>query len=91
MFEQDLPLIVIAGAALIAMVLAVFVFAVTARRFVSNDHDPGSANPSVHHADPALDTRERQDRRSGIPVDFPLTVNGTVIPCDRRRGSQQTG
>ena len=86
--EQDLTLMFVAGAGLIAMVIAVFVFAVTARRFVSSDHDRGSTSPATPEGqrfDAAQDTRGRDDRRSGNRVDFPLTVNGTVIPCDRRR------
>ena len=84
--EADLTLIVIAGAALIGMVLAVFVFAITARRFVSNDQASGSPAPSERQLNAALDSCVQRDRRNGDQVEFPLTVNGTVIPCDRRRG-----
>ncbi len=84
--DADLTLLVIAGAALIGMVLAVFVFAITARRFVSSEQDGGSAAPAGRQPDATRGSRAERDRRSGDHVDFPLTVNGTVIPCDRRRG-----
>jgi hypothetical protein len=49
-----------------------------------------STEDKLHRQQRALLAKKRQaarrptDRRSGKPVEFPLTVNGTLVPEERR-------
>jgi hypothetical protein len=63
-----------------AVLIATYVFIVAARAYVSE----GSALTCSTRAQEYLD-RGASDRRSGEGIDFPLVVNGIVIPKDRRK------
>jgi hypothetical protein len=67
-----------------AIVIAAYVFTVAARTYVSAEE---LARREESNGTPARPLVERSplDRRSGKPVTFPLTVNGVVIPQDRRQ------
>ncbi len=66
-----------------AIVIAAYVFTVAARTYVSAEE---TARREEANGTPRKQFIERSpvDRRSGKPVEFPLTVNGVVIPKDRR-------
>ncbi len=85
---MDVVLIVLGVLGFGAIVIAVYVFTVAARNYVSaEDHKqrPASAPP----AGKRLVMRNPQDRRSGKPVEFPLTVNGILIPQERRHSPER--
>ena len=69
-----------------AVVIAAYVFTVAARNYVS-EHDStpeaGDANPGIN----AFIERSLRDRRQAVVVrpEFPITVNGALIPEDRRQ------
>ena len=73
---MDTALIVLGVIGVGAIVTAVYVFTVAARRYVSDD--------GVGVRTPVLINRNHSDRRSGKPVTFPLMANGALIPHDRR-------
>lgn len=65
-----------------AILISAYVFTVAARTYVSEeDKKYGRANGSASYH---MVTRRPDDRRSGQPVSFPLTVNGLLITHDRR-------
>lgn len=81
---MDTVLIVLGVIGFGAIVISAYVFTVAARHYVSDDDpelDPAPSPPSGK----VLATRRPDDRRQGKPVTFPLVVNGTLIPRDRRR------
>ena len=64
-----------------AILISAYVFTVAARNYVSAD--------SQHRRTPVRSTREyvsrsAEDRRKGGVVEFPLVIDGEVIPEDRR-------
>ena len=66
-----------------AIVIAAFVFTVAARNYVSDDtQTPRGGSPAARRDD--FVARQSRDRRRGVPVEFPLTVNSVVIAHDRR-------
>ena len=67
-----------------AIVIAAYVFTVSARNHVSSeDGHPRQTGNSAHQAHAPV-PRRSTDRRSGKTVQFPLTANGMVIQEDRR-------
>jgi len=71
-----------------AIVIAAYVFTVAARHYVSaEDHRQRQA--SIPPAGKRLNVRNASDRRSGKTVEFPLTVNGILIPQERRHLSER--
>lgn len=81
---MDLILAFLGFLGLVAIAVAGYIFTVAARTYVSDDDrrrrrsvTPGMPRPYV--------SRSNHDRRSNQPVTFPLTVNGVLIPVDRRR------
>lgn len=81
---MDLILAFVGLLGIVAIAVAAYIFTVAARTYVSDDERrqrrgrfPGAPRPYVR--------RSATDRRSGQPVTFPLTVNGVLIPSDRRR------
>ena len=81
---MDVILIILGVLGFGAIVIAAYVFTVAARNYVSAEEN--NRRNSKHRAPTRrqLVTRSPVDRRSGKPVQFPLTVNGVVIPEDRR-------
>lgn len=77
-------LTIIAVLGLGALLISVVIFTVAARRYVSED----DSEPLGLVADSGRDyrPRNREDRRqSRPPVMFPITVDGELIPQDRRQ------
>jgi len=66
-----------------AIVIAAYVFTVAARTYVSAEESARREEANGKLRGPRVE-RSPTDRRSGKPVEFPLTVNGVVIPKDRR-------
>lgn len=66
-----------------AVVIAAYVFTVAARSYVSEN---GSAEKttSTPSASKTLIERSQHDRRQIVQLEFPITVNGLLIPQDRR-------
>ena len=80
---MDVVLIILGVLGLGAIIISVYVFTVSARNYVSSDEQSRrrvQAPPARKH----LVQRRPTDRRSGKQVVFPLTVNGVVVPEDRR-------
>ncbi len=85
---MDVILIILGVLGFGAIVIAAYVFTVAARNYVStenNRHRRGRAPPTGKR----LVARIATDRRSGKPVEFPLTVNGILIPQDRRHSPER--
>jgi hypothetical protein len=80
---MDVVLIVLGVLGLGAVVVSTYVFTVAARTYVSDEHrrPRGNGNESQPRQQVA---RNPNDRRSGRPVTFPLTVNSILIANDRR-------
>lgn len=86
--EAILTLVGILG--LGALLISVYVFAVAARKFVSDDEK----KPPPFSADSASNDswipRSREDRRQNRDkVQFPLRVNGQLVLHDRRKGDRR--
>jgi len=80
---MDLVLIILGILGFGAIVISAYVFTVAARNYVSDEADLGSEPQS-----PARDgfvMRTGRDRRRGVAVQFPLTVNNVVLTRDRRQ------
>lgn len=80
---MEIVLIVLGILGFGAIVIAAYVFTVAARNYVSHDnHTPrGDSAPASRDG---FVMRDPRDRRRGVAVDFPLTVNSVVIDRDRR-------
>lgn len=79
---MDTILIVLGVIGLCAVVVSAYVFTVAARHYVSDDEFELSGEKP---GDKELTPRSPVDRRRGLPVNFPLQVNGDLIPRDRRQ------
>ena len=67
-----------------ALIISVYIFAMAARRFVTEDDYASSA------ANDDWVERSGQDRRQNTrPVLFPITINGELITEDRRKGERR--
>ena len=82
---MDTVLIVLGVLGLGAIVISAYVFMVAARNYVSAEEDAHRRPVKINSSGKPWVMRASRDRRSGRPVTFPLTVNGIVIPEDRRR------
>ena len=80
---MDVVLIILGVLGLGAIIISVYVFTVSARNYVSSD-EQGRRRVQAPPARKHLVQRRATDRRSGKQVVFPLTVNGVVVPEDRR-------
>ena len=81
---MDVILIVLGVLGFGAIVIAAYVFTVAARNYVSTeDNHRRQARSGAYQTRPAV-PRSPNDRRSGRTVQFPLSVNGEVIPQERR-------
>lgn len=80
---MDTILIVLGVIGFCAVVVSAYVFTVAARHFVSDDEfELDSEDPSQPRE---WSVRSPYDRRRGHPVNFPLHVNGVLVPRDRRQ------
>ncbi len=82
---MDTVLIVLGVLGLGAIVISAYVFTVAARTYVSAEEDVHRRPAKLNDSGKPWVNRATGDRRSGKPVQFPLTINGVVIPEDRRR------
>ena len=80
---MDVVLIILGVLGFGAIVIAAYVFTVAARNYVSAEHKNHWRN-GTSGSDKRLIERRPTDRRSGKPVEFPLTVNGILIQEERR-------
>ncbi|MHA7816415.1 MAG: hypothetical protein ACX93N_08065 [Pseudohaliea sp.] len=67
-----------------ALIISVYIFAVAARRFVTEDDYGSEAS-----RDEWVERSGRDRRQNTGPVLFPITVNGELITEDRRRGERR--
>jgi hypothetical protein len=81
---MDAVLIILGVLGFGAILISAYVFVVAARNYVSDDYTALRETRVTPTGRPYI-LRSATDRRSGKPVEFPLTVNGVVIPEDRRR------
>ena len=79
---MDTLLIILGVIGFGAIVISAYVFTVAARHYVSDDEIDFSSNKL--DPDKEIIPRSLQDRRRGLPVTFPLQLNGVLIPRDRR-------
>ena len=79
---MDTVLIVLGVIGVGAIVIAVYVFTVAARHYVSDDEN-GAPNHNEPQFGKVLTNRNPGDRRSGQPLTFPLMVKGARTPHDR--------
>ena len=80
---MDVVLIILGVLGFGAIVIAAYVFTVAARNYVSTE-DKLHRKQRALLAENRRAARRTTDRRSGKPVEFPLTVNGTLVPEERR-------
>ena len=66
-----------------AILISAYVFTVAARNYVSDDTQVPHGDSTAARRDGFV-ARDPRDRRRGVPVEFPLTVNSVVIAHDRR-------
>ena len=72
-----------------AIVIAAYVFTVAARNYVSNDNNAIRNGPAASSED-AFVTRSHADRRkNSMPVTFPMSINGVVVPRERRKSPER--
>ncbi len=79
---MDVVLIILGVLGFGAIVISAYVFTVAARNYVAVDEKKNRFNNGLGR--PFIE-RSPQDRRSGKPVVFPITVNGVIISEDRRK------
>jgi hypothetical protein len=80
---MDVVLIILGVLGFGAIVIAAYVFTVAARNYVSTE-DKNHQQLRASRANKRLTLRRPTDRRGGKPVEFPLTVNGALVPQERR-------
>ncbi|MGL4564851.1 MAG: hypothetical protein ACRCVD_06130 [Halioglobus sp.] len=81
---MDVVLIILGILGFGAIVISAYVFTVAARNYVSEEADQGSYEPQSP-AREGFVMRRGRDRRRGVAVQFPLTVNNVVVTRDRRQ------
>ena len=80
---MDVLLIIMGTMGFIAILVSTYVFIVAARNYVSDDQMPFLNKSQAINRRSRVE-RNPADRRNGRHVTFPLTVNGILIPNDRR-------
>ena len=80
---MDTVLLVIGVLGLGAIVIAAYVFVVAARNYASENGQPQQKDPTLPTTRTFID-RNKRDRRELLRSDFPMTVNGMLIPVERR-------
>ncbi len=78
---MDTLLLILGAIGLVAIVISAYVFTVAARNYVSEDESDGGAGE--------MQERRREERRSGVQVTFPLSINGMELTRDRRRNAER--
>ena len=81
---MDVVLIILGILGFGAIVISAYVFTVAARNYVSDEADQAADEPQSPARDSFV-TRAGTDRRRGVAVQFPLTVNHVVLTRDRRQ------
>jgi hypothetical protein len=66
-----------------AVVIAAYVFTVAARNYVS-ESDRAEKSDAARSRNKILTERSLRERRQLVQLEFPVTVNGILIPNDRR-------
>ncbi len=66
-----------------AVIIAAYVFTVAARNYVS-DSDRAEKSGAASSRNKVLTERSLRERRQLVQLEFPVTVNGILIPNDRR-------
>ncbi|MCB1675279.1 MAG: hypothetical protein KDI01_03255 [Halioglobus sp.] len=87
--KVDAVLIILGTVGLVSVVVSAYVFTVAARNYVSAEERRRTLNWSANPRGEHRMARNPNDRRSGRPVVFPLTVDGVVVACDRRSGKER--
>jgi hypothetical protein len=85
---MNVTLIIMGILGLTMVAVAAYVFMFAARNYVSGDDDrlnAGAGVPETRSPQSGDGSRGRRERRKDEPVHFPLTVNGILIPADRRQ------
>lgn len=73
-----------------ALLISVYVFAVAARKFVSDDEKKAPPFSAESAGNDSWIPRSREDRRQNCDkVQFPLRVNGQLVLHDRRKGDRR--
>jgi len=87
----DTLLVLIGVLGLGALVIAAYVFASAARRYVTGQtaNDMAKAHASDLSPYRARTARSGDRRRNTEPVVFPLVIDGELVPRDRRRGERR--
>ena len=80
---MDVILIILGVLGFGAILISAYVFTVAARNYVSENDAYEKSHAEASRR--LYIKRNPVDRRSHRPVQFPLTVNGMVIPQDRRQ------
>lgn len=80
---MDALLITLGSLGFGAILISAYVFTVAARNYVSNDQRINRSRKEPNQPF-QLTLRNSTDRRKGQAVSFPLTVNGILVPLDRR-------
>ena len=80
---MDTVLLIIGVLGLGAIVIAAYVFVVASRNYVSESDLPEQKAPTPATSRSFID-RNVRDRREVSRSDFPMTVNGMLIPVERR-------
>lgn len=78
---MDMTLTIIALLGLGALVISVYIFAVAARQFVSDDEEPDRRQEPRD----GVGRRQGDRRQSSEPITFPTIINGVLVREDRRR------
>ena len=80
---MDVLLIIMGTMGFMAILVSTYVFIMAARNYVSDDQTPFLNKSQAINRRLRVE-RNPADRRNGRQVTFPLTVNGILIPNDRR-------
>ncbi len=81
---MDVVLIILGILGFGAIVISAYVFTVAARTYVSDEADQDSYDPQSPARDGFV-MRAGRDRRRGVAVQFPITINSVVVTRDRRQ------
>ena len=85
---MDVVLVILGVLGFGAIVIAAYVFTVAARNYVSEEDHLLQEQPTPRERREYVQ-RQSRDRRRGISVTFPITVNGVRIPRDRRSHTER--
>lgn len=80
---MDTVLLIIGVLGFGAVVIAAYVFMIAARNYVTETGLAEPANPLTSAAT-AFIQRSPRNRRQLVQFDFPMTLNGLLVPAERR-------